>query len=150
MTEKHRVPVSISVPCCGYCDKFHNDFELLPDRERTCGKGYKVWMLSNMCGAYHQQTRYNCPHEKGKEVTSIQCINNRMIGFPHCMGCEVFLGEKAEPRIKPKKIVKHKPILKKWDKEEHPKEVNKLRKKAITKEATGVSIHDILKKKGGE
>jgi hypothetical protein len=134
MAEEHKIPLSISMPCCGYCDSFHNDYKLLANRERICAKGEKVWMLSCMCGAYHQQTRYNCPHEGGKEVSSIQCINNRMIGFPHCMSCINFLGEKAEPRIKPKKIIKREPL-------------KQIKKKPAKK---GVSIHDILKKKGGE
>jgi len=139
MTEKHRIPMSISVPCCGYCDKFHNGYKLLPDRERVCAKGQTVWMLSCFCGVYHQQTTYNCPHEGGKEVSSIQCINNRMQGFPHCLGCEVFLGEKGEARIKPKKIIKRQVILKKKIQAYH--EPEPIKKKPLT-------IQDIAKGRG--
>jgi len=130
MTEEHRIPMSISIPCCGYCDKFHNGHELLPGRERICAKGHTVWMMSNMCGAYHQETKYQCPHQN-KEVSSLECINNRMIPFPHCVACEVFLGEKGEPRMKPKKIIKRKTLLKNQSKPEN--------------KSGAVNIHDIAK-----
>jgi len=54
------------------------------------------------------------------------------------MGCEVFLGERAEPRMEPKKIIHKKVVLKSKIQAYHKPE------------SKSVSIHDILKKKGGE
>lgn len=83
-----------NIACC-YCKFFHTSKS--KEYERTCGKGYRVNVLSNPCTHYKQRKYYFCPVHKEK-TTSIQCIAFRSCGFEDCMFCQYFSVKKPKQR----------------------------------------------------